>query len=274
MMKIAFAVAIAAAVLTPAPLLVGTIPAEAQTLRMAQGVDVQIGRDRDRPRRNDFRCHCWHRIRRRHCRPTAKLPHGDHDSRTGRWALNHAQRAPLRLNDTGRTEMASASGPFRRPLPSALTSTIFSSLTRPVVFSWFCFILWSVCRRAFLRLSDFVARESHSHFGLFTAVASVRAMGQTDLPARCSAEVGLCLWNEAVERNVKPDEIITNELGIFVVDVVNSIQMGRAARATRLETSSPSPGSSKVARSTAWDDLGEWGRQRYDARARRRTLSP
>ena len=47
MMKIAFAVAIAAAVLTPAPLLVGTNPAEAQTLRMAQGVDVQIGRDRD-----------------------------------------------------------------------------------------------------------------------------------------------------------------------------------------------------------------------------------
>jgi hypothetical protein len=53
MMKVTFAVAIAAAVLTPAPLLVGTIPAEAQTLRMAQGVDVQIGRDRDRPRRND-----------------------------------------------------------------------------------------------------------------------------------------------------------------------------------------------------------------------------
>jgi len=53
MMKIAFAVAIAAAVLTSAPLLVGAIPAEAQTLRMAQGVDVQIGRDRDRPRRND-----------------------------------------------------------------------------------------------------------------------------------------------------------------------------------------------------------------------------
>ena len=53
MMKIAFAVAIAAAVLTPAPLLVGTLPAEAQNLKMAQGVDVQIGRDRDRPRRND-----------------------------------------------------------------------------------------------------------------------------------------------------------------------------------------------------------------------------
>jgi hypothetical protein len=55
MMKIAFAVAIAAAVLTPAPLLVGTLPAEAQNLKMAQGVDVQIGRDRDRDRlrRND-----------------------------------------------------------------------------------------------------------------------------------------------------------------------------------------------------------------------------
>jgi hypothetical protein len=53
MMKIAFAVAVAAAVLMPAPLLVGTIPAEAQNIKMAQGVDVQIGRDRDRPRRND-----------------------------------------------------------------------------------------------------------------------------------------------------------------------------------------------------------------------------
>ena len=57
MMKIAFAVAIAAAVLTPAPSLVGATPAQAQTLRMAQGVDVQIGRDRsdryDRDRRRD-----------------------------------------------------------------------------------------------------------------------------------------------------------------------------------------------------------------------------
>ena len=52
MMKIAFAVAVAAAVLMSASLLVGTIPAEAQNLKMAQGVDVQIGRDRDR-RRND-----------------------------------------------------------------------------------------------------------------------------------------------------------------------------------------------------------------------------
>ena len=56
MMKITFAVAIAAAVLMPAPLLVGAIPAEAQNLKMAQGVDVQFGRDRDdrdRRRRND-----------------------------------------------------------------------------------------------------------------------------------------------------------------------------------------------------------------------------
>jgi hypothetical protein len=52
MMKIAFAVAVAAVVLMSASLLVGTIPAEAQNLKMAQGVDVQIGRDRDR-RRND-----------------------------------------------------------------------------------------------------------------------------------------------------------------------------------------------------------------------------
>jgi hypothetical protein len=56
MMKITFAVAIAAAVLMPAPLLVGAVPAAAQNLKMAQGVDVQIGRDRDdrdRRRRND-----------------------------------------------------------------------------------------------------------------------------------------------------------------------------------------------------------------------------
>ena len=46
MMKIAFAVAVASAVLMPAPLLVGTTVANAQDLKMAQ-VDVQIGRDRD-----------------------------------------------------------------------------------------------------------------------------------------------------------------------------------------------------------------------------------
>jgi hypothetical protein len=56
MMKIAFAVAAAAAVLMTAPLLVGTTPAKAQNLKVAQGVDVQLGRDRDdrdRRRRND-----------------------------------------------------------------------------------------------------------------------------------------------------------------------------------------------------------------------------
>jgi hypothetical protein len=42
---VTFAVAIAAAVLIP--LLLGAIPAEAQNLKMAQGVDVQLGRDRD-----------------------------------------------------------------------------------------------------------------------------------------------------------------------------------------------------------------------------------
>src|SRR5262245_52652200 len=48
MMKITLAVAAAAAVLTTAPV----TPAKAQgDVRMAQGVDVQIGRDRDGPRR-------------------------------------------------------------------------------------------------------------------------------------------------------------------------------------------------------------------------------
>ena len=47
MMKIGFAVAAAAAVLMTAPSLVSTTPANAQTLKMAQGVDVQFGRDRD-----------------------------------------------------------------------------------------------------------------------------------------------------------------------------------------------------------------------------------
>jgi hypothetical protein len=54
MMKIAFAVAAAAAVLMSAPLLVDPIPAKAQDLKVAQ-VDVQIGRDRyrdDRRRRD------------------------------------------------------------------------------------------------------------------------------------------------------------------------------------------------------------------------------
>jgi hypothetical protein len=48
MMKIGFAVAAAAAVLMTAPSLVSTTPAKAQTLEMAQGVDVQLGRNRRR----------------------------------------------------------------------------------------------------------------------------------------------------------------------------------------------------------------------------------
>jgi hypothetical protein len=56
MRNIAFALAAAGAVLMTTPLLVGTVPAKAQNLNMAQGVDVQIGRDRDdrdrRPRRD------------------------------------------------------------------------------------------------------------------------------------------------------------------------------------------------------------------------------
>jgi hypothetical protein len=51
MMKIAFVVAAAVAVLTTAPL---ATPAKAQELKMAQGVDIQIGRDRyDRSDRYD-----------------------------------------------------------------------------------------------------------------------------------------------------------------------------------------------------------------------------
>ena len=45
-MKIALTAALAAAVLLPGPLLVGSVPSKAQNLKMAQ-VDVQLGRDRD-----------------------------------------------------------------------------------------------------------------------------------------------------------------------------------------------------------------------------------
>jgi hypothetical protein len=44
MMKIALAAAAAAALLTTTPLVT---PAKAQGVKMAQGVDVQVGRDRD-----------------------------------------------------------------------------------------------------------------------------------------------------------------------------------------------------------------------------------
>jgi hypothetical protein len=44
MLKIVFAVSAAAALISTAPL----TPAQAEGVKMAQGVDVQIGRDRDR----------------------------------------------------------------------------------------------------------------------------------------------------------------------------------------------------------------------------------
>ena len=51
MLKIAFALAAAGAVFMTSPLLVGTVPAKVQDLKqdlkMAQGIDVQVGRDRD-----------------------------------------------------------------------------------------------------------------------------------------------------------------------------------------------------------------------------------
>jgi hypothetical protein len=50
MLKITLAVMAAATVLTTTPLI---IPANAEGLKMAQGVDVQIGRDRDRDYRYD-----------------------------------------------------------------------------------------------------------------------------------------------------------------------------------------------------------------------------
>jgi hypothetical protein len=47
MLKIVFVLAAAGAVLMTGPLLGGSVPAKAQELKMAQGVDVRIGRDRD-----------------------------------------------------------------------------------------------------------------------------------------------------------------------------------------------------------------------------------
>jgi hypothetical protein len=56
MQKITLAVATAAAMMMAAPLLVGTIPAKAENLTIAQsGIDVQIGRDRDERVRRERR---------------------------------------------------------------------------------------------------------------------------------------------------------------------------------------------------------------------------
>ena len=83
MMKIALTAALAGAVLVPAPLLVGSIPAEAQNLKMAQ-VDVQLGRDRDDGyrHRRDSDVTVGIGPGRRNRRPTSKLPHGDHYDRS------------------------------------------------------------------------------------------------------------------------------------------------------------------------------------------------
>jgi hypothetical protein len=85
-MKIAFVLAAAAAVLTTFP---PATPAKAQELKMAQGVDVQIGRDH------------YDRYDRERGRDGATVgigpgPHGDYNDRTGR-PHDHAQGAPLRL---------------------------------------------------------------------------------------------------------------------------------------------------------------------------------
>jgi hypothetical protein len=56
MNKIVLAVAAVAAMLTTAPLSIGAVPAQAEGVKMAQGVDIQLGRDRDnrdRRRRHD-----------------------------------------------------------------------------------------------------------------------------------------------------------------------------------------------------------------------------
>jgi Ni/Co efflux regulator RcnB len=50
MIKLILAIAAAAAVLTTGPL---ATPAKAENSKVAQGVDVQLGRDRDRDRRRD-----------------------------------------------------------------------------------------------------------------------------------------------------------------------------------------------------------------------------
>ena len=114
-MKITFAVATATAVLMTAPLLGGTFPAEAQNLKVAQGVDVQIGRDRDDRDRGRRDRDVTVGVGpggvtvgpRQNCRMvTTQDP-------ARRWAHGHAQGAPLRLSGTQERKMALKSGPFR-----------------------------------------------------------------------------------------------------------------------------------------------------------------
>ena len=94
-------VAAVAAMLTTGALVT---PGKAQDVKMAQGVDVQVGRDRDdlydrdRRRRYDSDPQSARRRRWREHRPTTALPHGDYHDRTGRRPQDHAQGASLRLN--------------------------------------------------------------------------------------------------------------------------------------------------------------------------------
>jgi hypothetical protein len=55
MKKIVLAVATAAAIIAVGPSFVGTVAAKAEQLKMAQGVDVQIGRDQQDNGRRDQR---------------------------------------------------------------------------------------------------------------------------------------------------------------------------------------------------------------------------
>jgi hypothetical protein len=109
MMKIAFA----AAVLMPASLLGDTIPAKAQNLKMAQGVDVQIRRDRDR-RWNDSDVTVGFGSGGVTVGPRQNCRMGDHYGRTGRRPHNHAQGAPLRLIYAGERKWPRLRGHFGR----------------------------------------------------------------------------------------------------------------------------------------------------------------
>ena len=55
MMKMTLAAATATAMIAAAPWFAGSVPAKAEGLQLAQGVDVQIGRDRDEKARRDRR---------------------------------------------------------------------------------------------------------------------------------------------------------------------------------------------------------------------------
>jgi hypothetical protein len=53
MMKMMLAAATATAMIAAAPWFVGSVPAKAEGLQLAQGLDVQVGRDRDQKDRDE-----------------------------------------------------------------------------------------------------------------------------------------------------------------------------------------------------------------------------